>query len=346
MPDKIALHIDGKKIKKFRSYQVEADIYTADDMFSLETAVDQEVPEGALCELYVNGQLELTGISDMIDEFCDKKGRKMTINGRDLMGLLVDSYVEEFVTTDLNLKELAEKLLAKVPFIKRKNVVYQAGVVGASARADAEASVFGGNDESAQTEPGQTIFEVLKAKALSRGVIFWAKADGTPVFGRPKAKGKPLYRLVRRLDGVGNNVLEGRRIRDTSKRYSTIRVTGSNQGDGGLGAEAVAREAVVTDDTVPFHKPYVVCDGNNDNNPADQARLLMERQRAQGLQFIYKVARHSQNGKNWMINELCEIEDEALKVHGTFLIYGRSYELNKKDGKITVLKLGLPGLIR
>jgi len=99
MSDNIELRVGSTAIKNWLSYTIEADIYTADDAFSLELAhPETDVTAGKRCELYVNGTLELTGIIDRVNKSYDKSGQKLRVEGRDLMGLLVDSYCEEFFT--------------------------------------------------------------------------------------------------------------------------------------------------------------------------------------------------------------------------------------------------------
>ncbi|MDH5525224.1 MAG: hypothetical protein OEY01_14705 [Desulfobulbaceae bacterium] len=348
MPDKITLSVAGRRVEAFTDYHIDSDLYTAGDAFSL-TMSDPGVVinDGARCQLSVNDRLEMTGIVDRVTEANSKQGSTVTVEGRDLMGLVVDSYVEQFVTLEnITLKALAEQLLATVPFINRKAIEYQAGIAGAAAAKTGSNSLLDTAQNKAQVEPGQTIFEVLKDYAMSRGAMFFSLPNGTFVFGRPKAKGKPVFKLTRRRDGRGNNVIEGRRIRDISQRYSKIIVLGQQQGSDPLGAEEINTKAEILDDQVPFYKPFVTVNNNDGKSPAEHARLLLERQRAMGLQLIYKVRGHSQGSRNWTINELCEIEDEKFGIFGTFLIYGRALNLDKKDGPITEVRLGLPGVIK
>lgn len=347
MSDKISLQIGDRRIEKFVRYRIEADLYTAADAFSLEFGdPGVEIDPGQLCRLYVNGRLELTGIIDRVEEGTDRSGNTLLVEGRDLMGLLVDSYVEEFPDLqDITLKALAEQLLKKVPFINRKEIAYQTGIAGA------EAGQTGGNDllgiahDHAKVEPGQTIFEVLKDYARGRGAMFFSLPDGGLVFGRPKAKGKPLFRVAMRLDGAGNNAMSAKRIRDISRRYSKLVILGSRQGTDQLDAGNINVAAEVTDSDVPFHKPLVKCSSNDGQSPVQEARMLLEQQRAQGFQLVYRMARHSQNGRNYTINELCQVSDERRRISGIYLIYGRVFELSKDDGPTTELRLGLPGAI-
>ena len=350
MADSIALTVSGRRLEKFLRYRIEADLYCADDAFRLELADPGfAIDPGVRCTLLVNGQAELTGLIDRVEDGEDKSGGILTLEGRDLMGLLVDSYVEDFPDMEnVPLKALAEQLLKNVPFINRKAIEYQQGLAGAAAGqsgSGAAISALGLGQKNAHLDPARTIFEVLREFAAARGAMFFSLPDGRLVFGRPKAAGAPDYHLVRRRDGRGNNTLRSSRVRDLSCRYSRITVLGQQQGDDLLGADEINTRATVRDPEVPFHKPRVTessCDGLS---PAQEARLLLERQRADALQLTYRVAGHAQNGRNWTINRLCRLQDEPRGIDGVFLIVARTFELSKEEGRTTELRLGLPGVI-
>jgi prophage tail gpP-like protein len=353
--DTVALQIDGQRIERFLEYTIESDIYTADDAFSLELANPEvEIKRGQKCELYVNDQLELTGIIDKVSRKYGKAGLTLRVEGRDLMGLLVDSYCEQFVTVQgMKLSALAELLLKTVPFINRKRIIYQENIVGKlkGKKKATDQPLIGYLDtpqKLSQIEPGMTVFEVLRNYAASRGLMFFLLPDGTFVFGRPKAKGEPAYSLTCTKSGEGNNVLEGEEVDDISKRYSKITVIGQQQGqeDFGMDATQTHTKATAEDKEFPFYKPFVAKDNNDSQSPALHARFLKEQQRHQGYQLRYQVQGHSQNNSNWQINELCQVRDEVLGIDGVFLIYGRTIERSRQRGTITSLKLGPPGLVQ
>ena len=83
---------------------------------------------------------------------------------------------------------------------------------------------------------------------MSRGATFFGLPDGTFVFGRPKAAGKPVFNIVQNAAGLGNNVLRGQRMRDNSRRYSKIIVVGQQQGDDLLGADEVNHILAIASD--------------------------------------------------------------------------------------------------
>lgn len=359
MPDQVVLKV-GKQvadqvIEHFISYRIDADLYTPADAFHLELAnPETDITGGMLCDLFVNGKRELTGLIDKVQRKVDKSGVSLKVEGRDLMGLLVDSYCEKYVTVaGKKLKDLAEMLLKDVPFINRKDIIYQQNVTGKLKKSKKARGGFlfslDAPQKIAQIEPGMTIFEVLKTYSLSRGMLFYSLPDGTLVFGRPLALGDASFNLQLLRSGAGNNVIESERIDDISKRYSKVTVVGQQQGQDSFGLDGAATinspKGVAKDPEFPFYKPFVSKDNNDSLSPKEHARMIMEKHRREGRQFLYKVGRHSQDGANWSINKLCRVKDEIQGMDGVYLIYGRTFELNKKDGPTTKLKLGEPGLV-
>ena len=354
MSDKVTLLVDKKRMENFISYSVEADIYVADHAFSLELANPEfPISPGLRCELHVNNSPELTGIIDRVTKSYDKSGVRLKVEGRDLMGLLVDSYCEQFVTIQgKTMKQVAEMLLAKIPFIQRSQVVYQENVVGKlKGKKQTVTNPLAGFLDTPQKisriEPGMTVFEVLRTYAMSRGLMFYGLPDGTFVFGRPLTGGVATSQITCRKSGAGNNVMEGELVRDITKRYSQVTVITQQQGhdEFGMSSGKVNNKKVRTDATFPFYKPMVQVMTNDSQSPALHARLLMEKMAHDGTQLHYRAPGHSSgDGGNWQINTLCRVIDEVLEIDGTYLIYGRSFE-RSKAGTFTRLRLGPVGVV-
>lgn len=357
--DRVELLVGGKRIERFESYAIEADLYTADDAFRLELAnPEAQVEAGMTCELRVNGTLELTGLIDKKDMSYDKQGSRLVLEGRDLVGLLVDSYAEDFVTIEnLTLSEVAQLLLdasaahPAVPFISRKQISYQEDFVGRlkgkkKAVDDPLTGFVDTPQRISQIEPGMTKFEILRNLAMSRGLMFYALPDGTLTFGRPRAQGQPEFSLVCRRDGRGNNVLSGRRVVDLSQQYSQVTVIGQQQGSEDLlEAAAVNVSATVPNEGFPFYKPFVTTLNHDSQSPQLHGRLLLEKMQKEGHQISYTVPGHGQQGRNWRVNALCAVRDEVLDLDGVYLVYGRTFERSRQQGTTTRLTLGPVGVV-
>jgi prophage tail gpP-like protein len=360
MSDKVELQVGGIKIEHFLSYHINSNLYVPADAFHMELANPETViTAGKQCTLKINGTLELTGIIDKVHRKTTKSGVSLEVEGRDFMGWLVDAYCEPpwIDTNKMTLKTLTQKLLANGPsFIKRINVDYQDNVVGKykgkkklgkSSTSTGFLSLQDTPQKIGRIEAGMTVFEVLKNYAQSRGMLFYCQANGTLVFGRPLAKGMPEYTLQLLKSDTGNNVIEADVEEDISKRYSKVIVVGQQQGDQTmLGPAAInSPPGIKEDKTFPFYKPFVTTDNNDNVSPQMRALMIIEKQQREGTRLLYTVGRHSQNSQNWTINKFCHIKDESQGINADYLIYGRTFEMNKQTGPITKVKLGKPGLI-
>lgn len=358
MSDTVTLQIGDQKggfhqITNFESYDIEADLYQAADKFTLElTNPEAPVKAGMQCKLLVNDQLELTGIIDKTTRRHDKNGTTLSVEGRDLMGLLVDSYAEDFKTVEgKKVSELAEMLIRRIPFIQRSAIQYQVDVVGKSKGKKKTAdhpltTTLDTPQKLSQIEPGMTVFEILAVYAASRGLMPFALPDGTLIFGRPKVTGESDYFINVRRDGQLNNVESGEEVDDISRRYSKIIVVSQVQGLDEFGSDPgkVNIKKPVTDPDFPFYKPLVVTLNNDSQTPELHGRMLLEKQRHEGYSISYVAPLHSQNGKNWGINKLCTVTDEVLNVNRTLLVTSRRFR-KTKAGSWTDIKLGRPGLV-
>lgn len=356
--DSIYLEVGGRRFEHFLSYSVEADLYVSDHAFSLEIGRPEfDITPGQQCKLYVNDTLEMTGIVERSLRRCDKSGRKMTVEGRDLMGLLVDSYVEEFFTVEnMLLSDLTRRLLKNIPFINRKNIYYQkdlkakvrtrkAGRDGYSLEA-----LFDSGERVAQIRPGMTVFQVLSMAALSTGQMFYGLPDGSFVFGRPMTGGVADYDLVFNEAGIGNNLISAEVEDNISKRWSKVTVIGQRQAhpDDGLDIAPVnvgGPTATVSDATFPFYKPFVQVANNDSQTPKAHARLVLEKMRHDGRRLVYELPRHSNGRDNYTVNRLARVQDDIHGVDGVWLVSGRTYKLNRENGKTTQLRLSPPGLV-
>jgi len=352
MHDEIYLLIKGKQIENFKSYTIDADLYLAEDAFSLELSnPDTEIESGMNVELVVNGKLELTGIIDKTIKKYDKSsGTTFSVSGRDLMGQVMDQYVDEFVSmTDVNLMTLAKKLIARVPVLNRQQILYQDGVVDKQGRLKARAmpgSLFDISKGTKHIEPGRKVGEVLMEYAKSIGLLFFSMPDGTFVFGVPASGGEAVFMLTIAKDGIVD-VVSGDKTDDFSKRYKQVVVLGQRQGTSSEFVPAdVNYTYTSTDMSFPLNKTFVQIDeyGNGDTAQL-HANMLLQKMNHDSFRVTYKVPGHSNNNRNWSINELCTVRDEILGLNDNYLIYGRTFTMSKDEGQHTVLRLGYPGLM-
>lgn len=325
----------------FRSYSIDSDLYQAADAFSIECSdASLRVDPGMGMRLFVNGAAEMTGIIDGVEATCDKQGPKLSLSGRDLSGLLVDSCVEDYGEENnyngKTVAQVARLLLAKVPFIRAKDIVYERGADRFN-----EPFAFG------CIKPGETVFAVLSRYAAARGLVFWCAPDGRLIFGRPKTTGDVRYHLLRKKpSGPANNIIDGGLRRDLSRAFTKVTVISQN-GDAEAGEAGDEATAYMPAGVFPpgFYKPGVRQINGDSVSPSRAAALMISQMRARALAFTYTTSFHSYNGRNWTAGELCRIDDDVVSVAGDYLIYGRTFTMDKRAGPRTELRLGLPGLV-
>lgn len=363
MSDKISLEVGGKRFDHFLSYSVDADIFVADHAFSMEIANPEfDITPGQECRLYVNDQLELSGIIDRRHKRTDKQGTKVTIEGRDLMGLLVDSYCEEFRTVEnITIKALAQMLMKDVPYVNRTTISGQLSLSGKIKTRRSRDAAYGleaimgtaGAERIAQIHPGMTKFQVLQMYALAAGVMFFLEYRGNKVFftfDRPLVGGESDYTIIFNREGLGVNILSAELDENIAQRFSRVTVVGQRQGHADDGINPVVTNVggpsgTVKDPSFPFYKPFVQLSHNDSQTPKQHARLLLEKMRHDGYRLSYEMPRHSINGVNFTINRLTTIKDTVHGVDGVFLVSGRTFKLDKQNGPTTTLRLAPPGLV-
>lgn len=350
--DKITLQINNHMIENFESYKVTSGMFTAADSFIFQLSNPEPAArEGDRCYMYVNGELELNGLVDRLAENYDKNsGTRLTVSGRDLMGLLVDSYCEEYVDYQLPLKQFTEKLLAKVPFISHEIKVIGPGSKLLKIPLHKKDEEF----EFTQVKPGDTILDVIRRYALSRGYIFFATPSGQLVFSTPETSRPPDFTLINKKSGpLENNVITAERTRDISRMYSKIMITDQKQGtdndepeDINISAELISTDYPFYADGKPtkFYKPFVAGIQDDGKEPKKYAAVLMDNQRFEGYQMVYKTYDHSQNGRNFQFNTVCHVLDDIFGLEQGFLIYERTFEMDKNEGVTTTLKLAKMGV--
>lgn len=368
MADLIALRVGGYEMRNFTGYAIGGDLFTAADSWSFTIGKPTvAIRKGMPAQLYVNGKLEMTGVVDTpVKGYNRKDGTTIRVQGRDLMGLVVDTHCEEFRSLQgVTLKRLAEYLLygqkidksskwPGIPFLDRKAISVPEAVKGGlkkqkKAKKDPVAAVFGAGSSfpHSQIQPGMTVHQVLSQYAASRGLLYWCAADGTMTFGIPKARseGEVLYTFTHRHDGRGNNIENAALFDDASKRYSRITVVAQTQAAPNDIFATQKKSTVsytVIDDTFPFRKPYVTTSHNDSLTPRLQAKAIRDAMRRTGWRLDITVSGHSQNGHNYRYNELCRVYDEELEIDGVYLVYGRTLEKDRKEGTRTHLQIGLP----
>ncbi|MCL2689072.1 MAG: hypothetical protein FWE57_04395 [Chitinispirillia bacterium] len=337
MKDAVEIIISSSRYTRFKRYVIENDLYAAAGMFEFELYHDPviKVNAGEAAQVYVNGQLEMTGLIDRVNSVYDKQGRSINVTGRDLMGLLVDSYCEEWVTmSNTNLASLAQRLLKNVPFINRKQIE----VDDTAKRRDALMPFV-------QPSPGDRVFDILRDAAKSRGVVFYARPNGALCFRKPSGQGAIVTSITRKIGEPNTYIIRGERGEDFSERYSKYTVLTQEQGLDSEDEPFINEIASAEDKVVPYYKPYVEAIEEDSGSVRKRANMILEQRRAKSNSVKYRMIGHSQGVWNWNVDELVRVDDEEFDIHANLLVYSRIFEMSRDGGVTTEVTLGEPGLV-
>lgn len=331
------LVIDGESFDEFKSYKCSCDVFAPADEFTMTlNTKGKRLARGAVVKLYINDQLELVGKVLKIHKKRDAKSEELTVTGRNLMGLIEQHYVKAYPDNqNVSLKSFASALLAEVPYINRKDVVFGKGNKLREVALTKTPEDF----EFAQVKPGETVFEALNRYARMRGMFFFAMPDGKFIFGQPKTTGEAEFDFIYDLRDPGRNNIEDLEFEDDiSEQYSEINVIGQNSSADAEGA-AANFSAVLKDEDFPFTKPLVVTVDEDGKDPAAYARMLRDKQRLK-WSLTYKVKGHSQGGKNYQPNSIVYVKDDDpdVAVDGKFYMHGREFSMSE-SGVYTTVKI-------
>lgn len=331
-PDKVEIKIfnltkgTSSTIEHFKRYTMNSDVYNTADEFELEFGSPEnefDPWDGLLIEIFVNGDRELTGIVDSVSDSGSKDSSSVTIQGRDMAGLLFDYYIEDFRSlNNKTFKEIVTFLAKDIPFISRKSFRFE------NPSADFKTKFE-------KPDPGDTVGDRLARLATSRRLLFFADPDGTIVFGKIPSGGRPSFFLQRKFGSINNNILSGERTRDISGVYSKTVVIGQNS----QGARDGSYKRSHSNPDFPFKKVKVSTFNEDQKSASEQAIFDTDQQRREGFELTYRIQGHSQKGNNWKVRAVVDVQDERYSLNESLVIYGRTFT-RSREGTFTELRLG------
>lgn len=339
MSDKIELKINGYVFSRWINYRFGADLYQAARSFEITVARTMTFTPraGMKCEIYINDKVEMIGVIDRAERGYSASGRIISLSGRDLAGILVDTCTKKFGTIqNKSAIEVAELLMKDIPLIT--SIEYDELAEGRDA-----------SKPKIQIEPGQRIFDVLCEVCVSRGLIFYTNSRGSLVLRKPRGRGRVLYSIGQNADTINNLVVSGSYTEDISSRYSEYTVLTQEQSRDETDPVQINDSATVKDDEFPafvkgFYKAFIMPVNDDKTSVKKLVTREMEKQRMLSSYVSYTVRGHAQNNNNWAVDELVRVKDKELDVDDTLLVYGRDF-YGSSSGQFTGLRIGVPGLV-
>jgi prophage tail gpP-like protein len=324
--DEVILLVAKARVDKFVSYTIDADLYSPEGSFQFECDSKYDVNKGDTCQIFVNRKCVMSGLIDTVRRSLSRSGPKMEIEGRSVASILADSSVTKFGTMPTSLPQLAERLVRDLPFLSRKDFVFNSG---------ADRNFRENQCKYVELTPGDSVFDVLKKAANSNGFLFWASPAGELVFDKPVEHGKAEFKIHAFENGEEMDYIDGSVAETLNGQHSLIKVIGESQDDNDI--KYVAAE--VKNDDFPFYRPLVVNWNENEGPAKKTAELQLATEKASAIQLEYTVRGHTQNGKPWAINAFCDVEDHYNGAVDSFLIKRVTFTLTRNEGRRTRLEL-------
>lgn len=323
MKDEVIVAVKSARMDRFVNFTITSDLFAPEGNFSFEADPRYDVSVGDLCSIFVNRKIVLAGIVDTVKRSLSKQGPSLSFEGRSVASILTDSCVTKFSTLPTKIDALAERLVRPLPFIGKKDFVYNGAKKESVSRKFVEIS------------PGDTVFEVIKRAANSQGYLFWASPDGKFVFDKPLVRGEADYKIHALEDGSEMDYIEGSVERTINGVHSEVKVVGESQdGDDIKYVMATAKNG-----DMPFAKPLVVNWNENDGPAKRTAELQVAVEKASSTRLEYTLKGFSQNGKVWQINKFVDVRDDYNGVEDAYLVKSVTFTLDRQSGMRTKLEL-------
>lgn len=332
--DRLALLIGGRVHDDWLSYEVESDLLTPADAWSVRLGAWQErVPDiivaGAKVEARIGGDTVLTGRVDRVRHTVDKRGHSLLLTGRDAAAVLVDCSAPIFTSRKADLDEVIAK------------VVRPLGITHIRIETAEEPE----GCDKVNVEPGEKAWDALVNAAEARGLWPWFEPSGALVVGGPDYSAAPVASLILRRDkGEDNNVLSLEVETSVADRYSEVTVLGQHPGDEEEdGANALRATAKDPDMTAIWKRPMVTVDHDADSEAIcrSRARKLLADSRLTGLTITARVQGHriGEGGALWRPGQRVTLVSEPHGLNGVFFLMARRFSLDRQEGTVTTLTL-------
>ncbi len=313
----ISLVVDGSEYSGFITASVTQSMRDVANQFAFEATAADGVPlpfKGKeACQVFVGGNLKLTGHIELIGTSGGKESHSITIAGRDKCGDLIDSDLDviEDIQGSITLKRICELVISHLNL--RINVIDQVGP-----------AIFEEGYDLSSPEPGENAMDYLETLARSRQVLLTSDENGDLNILRTQgvvAQGSFIHHRVGDPQ-ERNNVLDYESSLDFTdmfffyKTSSSTSVTASALDTIGLSPEYMANQlARVIDPTMNSRngRQKVIVDESSMTTGLGQDRARWERdfKRAQGQIYSCKVFGHQHAGEeDWETNRLTPILTE------------------------------------
>jgi prophage tail gpP-like protein len=341
MTQKITIKIGNNILEGFDNINISRDIEAFCGTFSFEAYSEKNIilpyAPSQSCEILVDGEIFLTGIIDSDFIGYDDNRHTYTFNGRDKTSIIVDNSIEGNVnfTAPINIVDIIQQL-----------------VVGFDAEIFVVPPVEPVNDfneeELLSGDEGNNIFQFIEKLARQRGLLLRTDEAGDIVLEKePGAKYN--VKLLNKINGTSNNILEGGRNRDYSQRYKRYKVHSQTNLSSGIVSSPdynITGEATDEDNSVNIDK-YLEIEAEMSGNAASntiRAEWEKKIRAARSIIYSYNVREFTADTVNgvkefWNINRLVDVKDDFFELNEILLIKSINFSYTNDGGAITSMEL-------
>jgi prophage tail gpP-like protein len=358
MSNNITLIVGGQQCSQWDDISIDSDLLIPADAWSVTLfnppadPLPSTVFKGAVVEITYNGQTILKGTIDRITDSVNRQGYRLSVSGRDVVGVLLDSSVPVIVRQQITLSDIVGQYILTDLGELIHDIAIDQGVDYTSTKV--------------AVEPSESIWDAIVKAAESAGQFVWADATGAIRIGNPFNKRQPKTpNLIMRRAGQNNNVLSVEYAEDITSQYSTVIVLGQ---DNSTQASFYATEDNLPDtytgqDLTPSKKdqpdapeytgkstqklPYlrrkIVLDSlaDNDDQAVKRARKIMQDGNLSAYSLNVEVDGWTcATGQIWTTGWTVNYQSDVTRkvANGTWVIMGRTLKLGR-NGKTTQLRL-------
>lgn len=361
----ISIVVDGVQIKDWSTYDINVDMMTPADHFSMRIPFRREVWDVVRGDRPIRVRIDdvtiLTGFIGGRDLPEDEES--IEIFGLDRAGRLVKESAPSLNFSGLTMfgliKKVADPWFTKVTFSNARNRNVIRGR-GRKARAGTEPLILKTPKKlGTLIEPGQTRWQVIETLCSQADALAWSSCDGEElIIGQPNYEQEPQFRFfMPAADSrrISESTVLGLGIREHFEdSYSRVIVVGSGTGtDVNYGARVASRygeakdnPATVDGDGLTFSAPkrlIVVRSVASVSEAKELALRELNRRKAQQKMLTVRCAGHGQTigGAPPTIfapDTLASVEDERTGMQGIFLITACNYR-SGRSGEETLMTL-------
>lgn len=377
--DAIQVVINGTSYQGWQTVDIDSDILSPADAFTVSGTVPKIKPtgaevaagasprgiddfrEGVFCDVYVGLDRQMAGVIDEAELSGERAKSALRISGRDKGAFLVDSEAKHIKTSQYTVKTLLEALLE--PSWGIKNVILS--------NEDNRALILGKRDKKkpratlpkflqplprnrTKVDPGQRISSIIDTHTRRLGLTWWLTAGGDLFVGKPNYNQEAAYNFTAGARGsqTPTNVESWKVTRSITERHSEIKVAGQGFADpktlwstssGKPKYNGLSRDPDLVERGIVRKTIISDCDVLSDSEAQQRADWEMGHRRLHGLVVSVTVPGFRQGDRLYAVDTIATVKIEEAGIDGKFYVVQRRFTESKAKRRtsLTLVQSGV-----